>query len=485
MKIKPFWCYKISFKIKKCCNLCTLYIKQKNDTSVKHIKDLLFNNGKYSFYYVNSYCDKINVELKCDDGKNNIYDIKIKYSMKLTEMYHMLLYIEYYNTSTNLEIIDPNNVKQIKFHKNHKTEIDNIYENSGKYYYINVKDKIKYVLDKKYMYCFFICMKSKNPIYLENNNYDILGNDLMMISSVNTNKDKFTLCGDNFKIIKIGNKLISNNPNILNGINVPKYYDIMIIIAFQDRHEILEKNIKSLKLQITQYTFGIILIGSLSDRSFTENIKSKYENVYCLCIPNNPCGAKWQMGVYYSRLFNPKSIVILGSDDILSKNYLEVNHKYILDRYDLVGKRSWYTIKHGNKNLYDMSYTNKIKITLGSGRMYSKIILDKINWLIFDFLKDRGLDNYGEVLVNKNYGKILCVNDESSVLSVKGNWEQMNNFDSLKQVSLGTNKRINIIEYNDHENNERFIVNTFGHNFYDILCKYTCEELLINLKNIN
>jgi asparagine synthase (glutamine-hydrolysing) len=232
--------------------------------------------------------------------------------------------------------------------------------------------------------------------------------------------------------------------------NVDRYFKIVVVIAFTGRYGILEENVKLLNMQ-TEDNVGIVLVGSSNnDLNFLKNISSKYNNVYYAMVANNPCGLKWQTGTYYARLFNPDAIMILGSDDLLSLNYIKQFYEYIENGYDLVGKKRWFSISYGDPKIYKVSYTNKVEISLGAGRMYSKKILDKCDWKLFEFLRDRCLDDLGYFSVKKKSGKLFIDNDENvCVLSVKGNWDQFNPFDKIIEASKKDNPSITITSFND------------------------------------
>jgi hypothetical protein len=192
---------------------------------------------------------------------------------------------------------------------------------------------------------------------------------MSMTSVVDVMADSYKIMytgGDNLKINKIFHYKIPLNLNFNDQFMIPsKEYDAVVIIAFLGRYHVMEENIKSLVGQsLNKITkIGIILVGSTADdKVFLLNMVKKYNNIHYIMSPNNPCGAKWQSGVYYAKLFNPLSITILGSDDILSKRYLEIFHKYIRLGYDFIGKRSWHAINKNEKTLYNLKLEHILKI---------------------------------------------------------------------------------------------------------------------------
>ena len=93
--------------------------------------------------------------------------------------------------------------------------------------------------------------------------------------------------------------------------------------------------------------------------------------------------------------------------------------------------------------LYKVSYNNKSHLMpLGAGRIYSAAYLDKINWQIFDRHLEKHLDDKGYYdVINKNLIVYNPTFDDGFVLSIKGEWSAMNNFDYiLKFDSINATK---------------------------------------------
>src|SRR6185295_597252 len=90
---------------------------------------------------------------------------------------------------------------------------------------------------------------------------------------------------------------------------------MIVVIPTYQRLEITTINIKLLLGQ----KFKIVLV--VSDQ-YELNYYAKFP-VYIIVRPNNPLGNKWQEGLNYARRFNPDHVVILGSDDLLSKDFHE------------------------------------------------------------------------------------------------------------------------------------------------------------------
>jgi hypothetical protein len=181
---------------------------------------------------------------------------------------------------------------------------------------------------------------------------------------------------------------------------------VTVIIPTHERIEITTINIKLLLKQ----GFQIILVVSTHDEL---RYYSKMK-INVIMANNSPLGAKWQAGVNAARKMNLKEIVILGSDDLLSNDFLL---KYNSDCF--TGFTKWY-IQRGNE-LYLCQYM--ISQPLGGGRIYPRAVLDAINWQIFNINRNKLLDDYGWSMIKRFDKKII---NEPEILAVKGKWKVIN-----------------------------------------------------------
>jgi len=182
------------------------------------------------------------------------------------------------------------------------------------------------------------------------------------------------------------------------------------IIASHARTAITKKNIEIL----LSHCLGVVLILSdESEVSFFNNLP-----ISIILHSNIPLGKKWQAGVNYARILKAEKIMIVGSDDILSKDFLQNINS--IPR-DFIGLRSWYVF-HKQK-LYECEYVAQGNLPLGSGRIYTAYLLNQINWQIFDIGARKLLDDKGWNIA-KNHAFHLITTPE--ILAVKGDWSVMN-----------------------------------------------------------
>ena len=203
------------------------------------------------------------------------------------------------------------------------------------------------------------------------------------------------------------------------------------MIAFKDRHNIVKLNIECLAKQ-SLVPAVVLVVSNIVDYKFAIDMSCKYKNVFLTIHRNYPIGGKWDAGVKYAKKLNVNGLMILGSDDLLSLDYLKTCfHELDMGNgsngkgVDLIGSRSWYIYDTYNK-LYELEYNDKVKVTLGAGRMYSKYFLDAVGWNIFPIAQPFHLDSMGYERVVSFSNSLKIIKSEHFILCIKGNWEVIN-----------------------------------------------------------
>lgn len=190
---------------------------------------------------------------------------------------------------------------------------------------------------------------------------------------------------------------------------------VNVLITTHRRDEITTKNIKG----ILKNNVGVILI--VSDWSEYHNYKKLFPGIEIHLTDNKPLGQKWQFGVDVAKYLNGEALIINGSDDLLCAEFFSKAFNCLKQGYDFVGLKTWYI--YDLKKVYHFDYLNKMP--LGGGRVYSKALLEKINYKLFDTTKDFHLDDLGwHNVVQSQVNRIVI--DRPLLLSVKGKWPVMN-----------------------------------------------------------
>ena len=216
-----------------------------------------------------------------------------------------------------------------------------------------------------------------------------------------------------------------------------KKYDLAIVIAMHERTWIVEKNVDILNK--CGLNICIILISSLDeDYKFCKKLSQKHKNIYYYRTDNYFIGCKWQIGFLYAKLLDPNYVIITGSDDLLLPSFVNtIYNECVNNDYDLCGVRNWSIYHEQSGLLYDFSYTSAFgnnELLLGAGRIYSSRILNRFNWNIHEHTRNALLDDLGFYMCKMHNAKIGCLNI-SGLISYKGNWECMNDFNKLLKVS--------------------------------------------------
>ena len=223
-------------------------------------------------------------------------------------------------------------------------------------------------------------------------------------------------------------------------------YNPVVLIATHERTDITTKNIRLLRQQ--SVVPKILIVCSL--RSELEYYKTL--DVSVVMHENLPLGKKWQNGVRAAAQLVANPLIILGSDDILHRDYIKNALIKLNEGYDFVGSTSWFSYDEKRGRLYRCEYMNVNKdYPIGSGKVYSKDILDKIRNKVFDSNSSRKLDDNGYRMISSR-GANIYLNREPLILAVKGNWVQMNDIGKYLhspniKCELVDNKYLSVFNY--------------------------------------
>lgn len=208
--------------------------------------------------------------------------------------------------------------------------------------------------------------------------------------------------------------------------SLPDYKDFLpvVVIATHNRTEITKELINSLQKQ--HENLKVVLV-------YTKSIEGKYynainnPNLHLVAYQNNPLGLKWQAGVKMAKTLNPDCLLILGSDDTISNEYIRNGYELLKKGYHFIGLRRYNVIYQ--RRIYQLDY--KPIMPLGGGRIYSRQLLDKLNWELFE-PKERKLDDYGWMQTVKSGMKAICISDTEKygmeITAIKGAWQMLNPF---------------------------------------------------------
>lgn len=164
--------------------------------------------------------------------------------------------------------------------------------------------------------------------------------------------------------------------------------------------------------------------------------------------PNNPLGAKFQAGVNKARELKADALMMLGSDDWITSNWCSRMMQEIDKGFDLVGGKQLFILSLGfdARELVCLSgyqEPERRDEPLGAGRMFSRRILDKMEWKVFPEMSDGGLDGASYSLAVAHGAGICVVEDEDAVImdiksplwKNKWSFEQFSNAPGIARIA--------------------------------------------------
>lgn len=195
---------------------------------------------------------------------------------------------------------------------------------------------------------------------------------------------------------------------------------VAFVMASHGRLPIVLQNIEHL------LTMGEVYI-SVTERSDYDQIKRAFPYINVILVANHPLGGKWQKTVDVARFHEAEVLITCGSDDVLCHDYVN-NALKILDEHEFVGVNGWW-MSDGKKH-YKASYRYYKNFPAGSGRVFSKKLLDAIDWRIFDKTANKHLDDRAIDELYRRGGKYYISqfpeHDGLKILALKGPWAQLN-----------------------------------------------------------
>lgn len=233
----------------------------------------------------------------------------------------------------------------------------------------------------------------------------------------------------------------------------------MVYIPVYKRHDLLEKCIESINSQkCDKQVLGVC--SNIDDGIFLRNI-----NVPFVLTDNMPLGNKFQYGIEFCKIFYPKNVIIMGSDDIMTNAYMDTVNKYV-NNYDVIGTKKWgiqvlnentvtqeYIVLYnhklrrgywGGKNpLFEKRFNtsvngfhiDKIKespFLVGSGRSIGYKLLNKLNWQIYPRDTNVSLDMISLFyLLMINDGKLKVLDTSEYVISIKHDGDMITPLQSI------------------------------------------------------
>lgn len=202
-------------------------------------------------------------------------------------------------------------------------------------------------------------------------------------------------------------------------------------MAIYKRPLITIKTLELLKRHIHPFE-RIIAVGSCNTDKQTANKAIVDYTEY----KNFPVSEKWQHGIYCAQQYDPDAIMICGSDAWLSTNWCMLGKEYVKDGYDIVGKKDFYTCylaPNSKLSIIGRTYRTR-KDPVGSGRLISRNILDKLNWQLYPTGLNSCMDgeSYKRMINENAILKVITEHPEMIVMSIKSPlWETITSYSHI------------------------------------------------------
>ena len=162
---------------------------------------------------------------------------------------------------------------------------------------------------------------------------------------------------------------------------------IVILTAVWKRYklfEIFKQGIDRVKNN-TEHEVVLVTIGSENHKFSEHHFETR----------NTPLSYKWDNGLKYAKELNPDYVLMLGSDDFICSNLIDVYSKEMDKGTDLIGLLDCYFFDARiNELTHWLGYRNHRRgESIGMARMLSKNLLDKLDWNVWNKPINRGLDS--------------------------------------------------------------------------------------------
>jgi hypothetical protein len=159
---------------------------------------------------------------------------------------------------------------------------------------------------------------------------------------------------------------------------------IALITTIWKRHELTEIVFKYYKEIAKKYDLILIAAGSEGEESRKAAKGWKY-----IEVDNYPLTYKHNALLSEARNYNPDGVILIGSDDLIAKEQFDLYFSFTPDESKYIGFSSCYFYDTEEKQ---MRYFKGYGQTIGAGRYFSKKVLDKCDWQLWEGEQNKSLD---------------------------------------------------------------------------------------------
>ena len=206
---------------------------------------------------------------------------------------------------------------------------------------------------------------------------------------------------------------------------------IITVTAMHGRHKTVAECIKRMP-----FIDKVYIYSTDEDGEFL-----KKQDVYAIAqYKNNPLSFKFNMAFRTLEQIDFDAGILLGSDDYIDTAFIQYVEQTIAD-FDLIGFKDIY-FQNEQGLFYWKGYDNNRRgEPVGAGKVYSRKLLECLNWNVFDQPRDKGLDRISWQRVKQAKAKIhvTTLKENDLILVDIKDGEGMNSlskFRNLEQVNI-------------------------------------------------
>ena len=162
---------------------------------------------------------------------------------------------------------------------------------------------------------------------------------------------------------------------------------LALIVAIWKRHDLEQITLDRFREQSIKFGFEIIVAGSEGKVS-----KNLAKRCHYIEIENNPVSNKHNAMLTKAKQLNVDGVVLVGSDCLLSDGFWKHIYKQNPRSENIVGLKDAYFYSTRTEELgYWKGYAGGSQ-SVGGGRFFSRFVLDKCGWKLWDNDLNKGLD---------------------------------------------------------------------------------------------
>lgn len=199
-----------------------------------------------------------------------------------------------------------------------------------------------------------------------------------------------------------------------------KTFKVVVFTAVWGRHEVLDvwhKGVERIKNYWPE-RIEIIPFCMVSNTEDEAKVKGYgYDYVRC---PNKPLGQKHNAGLQALKRIDFDYIIQLGSDDLITNEYLEYALSAMHSGVDVFGVDRLYFTEIGTQKACKFMVTTHANKLIGAGRFISHKAIKKLNYTLWPDEINKGLDMTSQAMLLEIGARPVVVNTtDICVLDVK------------------------------------------------------------------